>query len=154
MADRLKRKRSLNPAPQSSDLFFEPANLSNEGVELLAKYPSLVHRSLGHPLRALGCAKVHHVGLLLAYKRFLQPIHAGHERVACAAQFIDQVSTKAAQNFVLSVDACFNGRDCSLKPLDAGYEFGVELSLAALQPSQLGVYLGLTALQPFQCSEN
>lgn len=60
-------------------------SLSNEGVELLAEYPSLVHRSLSHPVRALGCGEVNHVGLILTYRRFLQPIHAGHERVACAA---------------------------------------------------------------------
>ncbi len=96
MSKQIRESCSLNPTPQRPDFFFEPANLSNKGVELFAKYPSLIHGTLGNPLCTLGCAKVHHVSLMLAYERFLQTVHAGHERATCAAQFLDEVSTKAA----------------------------------------------------------
>ncbi len=79
----------LHPATQYPHLLLKPADLSDEGVELLAKYPPLIHGTFGNPLRALGCAKIHHVGLMLAYERVLQPVHAGHEHATRAAQLIN-----------------------------------------------------------------
>ena len=79
----------LHSATQYSHLFLKPADLSDEGVELLAKYSPLIHGALGNPLRTLSRAKIHHVGLMLAYERVLQPVHAGHEHATRAAQLIN-----------------------------------------------------------------